>query len=58
MSTDSDILNEYAALLFQSMYFPTLFPYGVGDKTKINFRYNVSFTESYRNVLKYVVADC
>ena len=51
MSTGSNILNEYATPSLQSMCFPTLFPYGVGDVTRISRRYDVSLTESNRHLL-------
>ena len=50
MSTSSNILNEYATSLLQSMCFPRLFPYGVGDITRISHSYDVSLTESNRHL--------
>ena len=57
MTTGSNISNEYATLSLQSMCFPTLFPYGVGDITRVGRRYDVTLTESNRHLLNQVVAD-
>ena len=39
------------------MCFHMLFPYGVGDVTRISGRYYATLTESNRHLLNYAVAD-
>ena len=49
------ILSDYSTPGLQSMAFPTLFPYGVGDVTRASRRVSMTLTESNKHLLNYAV---
>ena len=54
---NTNTLNDYNTPSLQSMAFPTLFPYGVGDITMRTRRYDVTFTNAMKHYLNYAVYD-
>ena len=53
-SNDDDPINEFRTEGLATMAFPTLFPYGKGDPTKKTRLREVSLTEGFKHLIKYV----
>ena len=57
MTTGCNILDEYTTPLLQSMCFPRLFSYGMGDISRISCRYNITLTQNIWYLINYAIAN-